>query len=213
MTIWVPSMRAAASCLRVLVDRLHHALRMLDLVDRVLELLVEHPAVGDHDDAVEDLLVVLRCEGWPGGARARRCCWSCRCRPSAGSGSCGPGPSLASAGDDLPHRVELMVAREDHRFPDHPPLSAVAVVDLLFPLLDEHEVAEDVEEAVALEHLLPEVAGAVAGRMLRIARAALYLARMAAAVEWKEVRLVASAAASSCALRPDRRRSAPAPEP
>ena len=103
-----------------------------------------------------------------------------------------------------------MVAREDHRFLGDAPLAALAVVDLLFLLLDEHEVAEDVEEAVALEHLLPEVAGAVAGRMLRVARAALHLAGMAAAVEGQEDACPRRAAASSCALRPDRRRSAPA---
>ena len=57
MTICVPSISASASCLRVLVDRLDDALRVLDLVDRVLELLVEHAPVGDDDDAVEDLLV------------------------------------------------------------------------------------------------------------------------------------------------------------
>ncbi len=47
---------------------------------------------------------------------------------------------------------------------------------------------EDVEEAVALEDVFPEVPGAVAGRMLRVACAALHLARMAAAVEGQEDR-------------------------
>ena len=50
--------------LRVLVDGLHHALGVLDLVDGVLQLAVEDAPVGDDDDAVEDLLV-------GGGVQAR----------------------------------------------------------------------------------------------------------------------------------------------
>ena len=44
--------------LRVLVNRLHHALRVFDLVDRILQLPVEHLPVGDDDHAVEDLLIL-----------------------------------------------------------------------------------------------------------------------------------------------------------
>ena len=43
--------------LRVLIDGLDDALRVFDLVDRVLQLLVEHAPIGDDDDAVEDLFV------------------------------------------------------------------------------------------------------------------------------------------------------------
>ena len=50
-------------------------------------------------------------------------------------------------------------------------------------------MAEDIEEAFAFQHLLPEIAGAVSGRVLRIAGAASHLARMAAAVEGQEARL------------------------
>ena len=42
---------------RALVDFLHDAALVLELVDRVLKLLVEHDAVGHHDHAVEDALV------------------------------------------------------------------------------------------------------------------------------------------------------------
>ena len=101
-------------------------------------------------------------------------------------------PFAARRGDDLAHRVELVVAREDHRLLGDAPLATLAVVDLLLLLLHEHEVPEDVEEAVALEHVFPEVARAVAGRMLRVAGAALHLARMAAAVEGQEVRVRAA---------------------
>ena len=94
-----------------------------------------------------------------------------RCPPSAGSGNCGLGPSLRAT-DQFPNRVELVVARENHRLSRSPAMFAASIVHLLILLFDEHEVPEDVEEAVALEHLLPEVAGAIAGRMLRIASAA-----------------------------------------
>src|SRR5262249_8230026 len=42
---------------RSLIDLLHDATLMLELIDRVLELLIEHDAIGDDDDAVEDALV------------------------------------------------------------------------------------------------------------------------------------------------------------
>ena len=40
-----------------LVDRLDDTLCVLDLVDRILKLPVEHPAVGDHDHANKDLFI------------------------------------------------------------------------------------------------------------------------------------------------------------
>ena len=42
---------------RALVDPLHDAALVLELVDRVLELLVEHNTIRDHDHAVENALV------------------------------------------------------------------------------------------------------------------------------------------------------------
>ncbi|MGH3280532.1 MAG: NAD-dependent epimerase/dehydratase family protein [Trebonia sp.] len=42
-----------------LVDLLHHARRVVELVDRPLQLPVEHLPVGDHDDLVEHLLVTV----------------------------------------------------------------------------------------------------------------------------------------------------------
>ena len=68
----------------------------VDLPDRVLQLGVEHGAVGDDDDRVEDLLVVDRAAA-PAGARSRRSSWSCRTRPSAGSGSGARRPRRATA--------------------------------------------------------------------------------------------------------------------
>ena len=154
--------------LAVLVDLLDHALLVLELVDGVLELLVEHAPVGDHDDGVEDPLVLRRRAGSTAGARARRSSCSCRSPPSAGPGSSCPAPSAARRGLQLPHGVELVVARED----DRSPCVTVLPVDLLLFDLQVNEAPEDVEQAVALPDLLPEVARAVAARVLGVARAA-----------------------------------------
>ena len=60
-----------------------------ELLDRVADLLVEDAPVGDDDDRVEDRRVVLAA-GRSAGGRARRWSSTCRCRPSAGSGSACP---------------------------------------------------------------------------------------------------------------------------
>src|SRR5438034_11259443 len=83
-----------------------------------------------------------------------------------------------------------MIAGEDHRFGDHAALPAVAVVNLLFPLFDEHEVAEYVEEAVSLQSLLPKVGRPVASRVCWIAGAAPGFPGMAASVEGQKPCLV-----------------------
>ena len=43
---------------RALVDLLHHTALVLELVDVVLELLIQHHTIGHDDDAIEDALVV-----------------------------------------------------------------------------------------------------------------------------------------------------------
>src|SRR5438105_15949365 len=90
--------------------------------------------------------------------------------------------------DQFAHGVALVVAREDHRLGDDAPLAAGAVVDFLLVLLDEHEAAEDVEQAVALQHLFPQIAGTVPRRVRRVAGTAFDRTGMAAAVEWQEMR-------------------------
>ena len=136
---------------------------MLELVDRVLELLVEHAAVGDHDDTVEDLAVVV-------GVQA-----------GEAVGKPGDGVALAAAGRvldqvvvpdalgarvglGLAHAVELVVAREDHRLAAHRLAAELPLVDL-----EVQEAREDVHEAVARQDLLPEVGGLVAGGVWRVA--------------------------------------------
>src|SRR5207245_3020981 len=67
-------------------------------------------------------------------------------------------------------------------------LPAGTVGGLLLVLLHEHEAAEDVEQAVALQHLFPQIAGAIARGVRRVAGAAFDRAGMAAAVERQEMR-------------------------
>src|ERR1017187_5175851 len=87
---------------------------------------------------------------------------------------------------ELAHRVELVVTRENHRLLRHPAMTASAIVHLFLFLFDKHEVAENIEEAVKPEHLLPEIARAIAGLVLGIACPANDLSRMTAAIEWQE---------------------------
>ena len=56
-----------------------------------LDLLVEHAAVGHHDNGVEHRLAVAF-EADRAGAPARQSSCSSRCRPNAGSGSACPAP-------------------------------------------------------------------------------------------------------------------------
>ena len=82
-----------------------------------------------------------------------------------------PEPCALRVADELAHGDELVIAREDHRLLAH---RAHALVGADLPLLDLQvdEAGEDVEQAVAREHLLPEIGGAVvAVRAGRIAGA------------------------------------------
>jgi hypothetical protein len=45
--------------LGILVNRLHHALRVLNLVNRILQLPVEHLPVGDDDHAIVSLGILI----------------------------------------------------------------------------------------------------------------------------------------------------------
>ena len=169
---------------RVLVNRLDDSLRVLDLVDGVLELTVEHAAIGDHDHAVEDLLVVLRMQTRepvrePGDA-----------------------VRLAAAGrvldqvvvartfdlrriDQLVDRIELVETRENHRLVFHR-AGTVRVLDLLLACLGEDVRADDIEEALAFQHLSPEVVRPITGMVGRITGAALDPAWVTASIERQE---------------------------
>jgi hypothetical protein len=147
----------------VLLDTRDHALLVLDLVYGVLELPVEHHAVGDHDHGVEDFPVPLVVQageavGEPGDAVGL----------AAAGGvldQVAPARTLGAGGVGEPaHGVELVEAWEEQDLlglllPVHPPLLALEV----------HVAAEDVEEAVPLPDLFPQIAAPVAARVLRVA--------------------------------------------
>ena len=186
MTIFVPSTSAPRELLRVLVDGLHHALGVLDLVDGILQLAVEDAPVGDDHDAVEDLLV-------GGGVQAREAVREPRDAVRLAAARrvldevVAPRPVGAGRLDEPVDGVELVVAREDHRLALLR-ARALRVLDLLLAGLEEDIGPEDVEEALAFEHLAPEVVGAVAVGVGRVAGAAVDGAGVAAAVERQEAR-------------------------
>ena len=168
---------------RVLLDLPNHAALVLELVDRVLELLVEDHAVRRDDHAVEHALVDVVVQ--------RRQTVS---QPA-------DGVALAAArrvldqvvaahalGPSHPHqlsdRIELVVARKYHRLALDP---APLVVAPLFDL-QVHEAREQLDQALALQHFLPQIGGAIvaAAGIGRVARPAL-----PAPVERQEVGSVA----------------------
>ena len=98
--------------LGVLVDLRHDPVGALELVDRLLQLAVEHEPVGDHDDLVEHRPVVRGVQrrqpvGEPGDrvrlARPRRVLHEVRV----------PGALRAGVGDERQHGAPLVVAGEE----------------------------------------------------------------------------------------------------
>ena len=107
---------ASASWAESLSIRATTPVRVLELVDRLLELAVEDHPVGDDDDLVEDRLVVGVVE-----RLESRCASQAIVLRLARAGrvldevASGPAPSRASVGLELADRVPLVVAREDDR--------------------------------------------------------------------------------------------------
>ncbi len=73
--------------------------------------------------------------------------------------------ALPGIGFELPHRVELVVAREDHGL-----FADLLSADPLFCGLEVDEVGQDVQDRVAAPDLLPEVGGLVAVGVVQVAR-------------------------------------------
>ena len=149
---------------RALVDPLHDAAPVFKLVDRVLELLIEHHAIGDHDDAVEDARV--------GGIVQEREPMrqpTDRVALAAARGMLDevavPHPLAAGGVDQHAHRFELVIAGEDHGLR----LDLASLVVALLVDLQVDEAGEEVEQAVALQHLFPQVCRAV-GPTRRVGR-------------------------------------------
>ena len=144
-------------------DAADHAFGVLELVDGLLQLGIEHGAVSDDDYRVEHPLVLL---GVQRGKTVRR--------PGDGVGLARaravldqvtlPRPLGASGGHQSVDRVPLVEAREDQSLFG----VAFALPVLLLFLLQVDEAAEDVEPGIALEDLLPKVVGSVAMRIRRI---------------------------------------------
>ena len=139
---------------------------MLELVDRLLELSIQHHPVGDDQDLVEYLLVVLV-------MKAGQAVGS----PGDGVGLPGasrvldqvalPRPVVAGIALQAQDAVPLVVAGEDH------PLSGSALRwSALLGSLDVDEAAQDVEPGVPTPHPFPEVGGPISGGVHRVAGAA-----------------------------------------
>ena len=146
---------------RILVDLLHYALTVVELVDSVLQLAVEHHPVGNHHHAVEDALVPLVVQGGepmrqPADsvalAAARRVfnqivmadALAARCR------------------HHLPYRLQLVVAGEDHLLLAH---LLAFVADFLVNVQVE-EARQQIQQAFAAEHLFPKIGGLVISALL-----------------------------------------------
>ncbi len=151
-----------------------------ELGDGLLYVLVERQPVGDHHDAREYLLAVSAAEPrevvrGPGDGLGL-----------AGAGRvldevAAPRPVLARVGQDLPLRVELVVAREDLGRRLAPAARRILpVLDLL-----EYEAVEDGQPVVALKDGIPEVVGPV----LALGRVRVASAAVAPQVERKEAGL------------------------
>ena len=149
---------------RTLVDPLHDATLVFELVDRVLELLIEHDAIGDHDYAVEDALVGGVVQGRePMGQPTDSVALAAACRMLD---EVVVAHALPARGvDQHPHRLKLVVAGEDHGF--HLDFGASVVAFLVD--LQVNEAGEDVEQAVALQHFFPQICRSV-GPPVRIGR-------------------------------------------
>ena len=124
---------------RVLVDPHDRAQGVVEPGDGGLKLLIEHLAVGDDDDLVEDRLIVVVVE--PGELVGRPC----------------DGVALARSGRVLNEPIDpgaVTFRRVKYRA-DGVPLVEAGKQDRAVAVVD--EVAQDVEPRVALPHLLPQV--------------------------------------------------------
>ncbi|MNJ39966.1 hypothetical protein D3C77_348480 [compost metagenome] len=150
---------------------------MFDLLNSILQLLIEHLAVGDYDHAVEIRLAIGPTHT---DQRMRR--------PGDSVGFARTGavldqirltcPLHPHGVDHLGHAFPLVEAREDQTFLE----KGLAVYVLGFLALLQHEAVEDVQPVVLLQHPLPEVANRVAAVLTRWVASG----TIVAAVEWQE---------------------------
>ena len=181
-----------AQLLGVAVDAPEHPANVVQAADGGLQLLVQHPAVGDDDDLVEHLGVRPQ----PGGHRGRREQPGVGGRVQVGQAVrepgdgvrlpragavlqqvAVPGPVDGGVPDQAAHHVPLVVAGEQH---------AAGLAPGRGPLLD--EAVQQVQPGVAVPHLLPQVGAGVPGGRRRVAFAAGLPGAAGALVERQEHR-------------------------
>ncbi len=153
---------------------------MLELVDGVLQLAVEDLAVGDDDDGIENQLILgivqaRQSMSHPGDGIALAAAGR-MLDQVVSSGSVGP-----CRRDQFPDRVELVVAREDHVLDLH-----LLPGEDPFPDFEMNEPRQNVEPAIPLPDLFPEVRALVADGVVRVP-----LAAVAPLVEGQEEGLLA----------------------
>ena len=152
----------AALAAVVALDGRHHAGRALEVEERLLQLRVDHVAVGDHQHGVEHLLVLRVVQL---GEKVRR--------PRDGVGLARAGRVLDQilAARALPRSTAAWSLRVTSSWWKRGKMIRVDLL-LLVPLGDE-VAAEDFQPALPLPDLLPEVGRAMAARRVhRIARRA-----------------------------------------
>lgn len=134
---------------------------VFELINGVLELLIQYATICHYDYRIENLFVGLVVQ--------RR--QTVR-EPCDGIGFSRTGgmlnevvpsrPVLLCVGHGMAHAVELMIPGENHRPPGDLPDLPVIIQNSLFRSLQVHEAPEDVEQAVALPHLSPQIGRAIA---------------------------------------------------
>ena len=163
---------------RASLDSLHHSESVFELVNRVLELLVQDNAVRDDDHAVEHAFIRGVVQGGePMREPADRVALAAAGRVF--HQIVVPRFFAARGVHQQPNRLELVVAREDHRLD----LDPVPVFVALLVHLQVNESGQKVEEALPLKHLLPQVRRSVSPplRVRRVPASA-----VATPVEWKK---------------------------
>ena len=151
-----PALQRFGQLTRALVHLPHHAMLVLELIDGVLQLLVEHDAVRHHDHAVEDAGVL----GVVQRSQTMR-------QPSDGVALAAarrmfdqgvvPHAFLPRHCNQLTHRLKLVVARKDQALR----LGFAPLVVSSFLTLQVQETRQQIQQAAALQHLFPEIGGSV----------------------------------------------------
>src|SRR5207237_1840890 len=124
-------------------------LRVFNLVNGVLQLPVQDLPVGNHYNAIKYLPVrsIMKARQPVGEPR------NTVSLPAPGrmlDQIISPGAFASRQRHELAHRVQSVIPGENHRLPRHPPMSATTIAHLLLFFLEEHEMTENIEEALEL---------------------------------------------------------------